>query len=103
MNHQYLIPANSKKSQLIFGLFTWPDLIVAGVGAVCSIFMLLIAKDSGLGKLILAALPLCIGAFLVFPVPHYHNMMQLFSNIIYFIFGRRKYYWKGWCVRDDKD
>lgn len=103
MNQQYLVPANSKKSQLILGFFTVPDLIVASIGATCTILMLLVAKDAGLGKLLLAALPLCIGAFLVFPVPHYHNIMQLIANIIYFIFGRRKYYWKGWCVKDDEE
>lgn len=103
MNQQYLVPANSKKSQLILGFFTLPDLFVAGIGAACSVGMLLMAKDAGLGKMILAVLPLCIGAFLVFPVPHYHNVMQLCSNILYFIVGRKKYYWKGWCVRDDED
>ena len=103
MNQQYLVPANSKKSMLILGFFTVPDLIVAGVGAACTLAMFLIANDAGLGKMLLAAMPLCVGAFLVFPVPHYHNIMQLCANVLYFIVGRKKYYWKGWCVRDDEE
>ena len=32
MRNQYLVPANSKKSQLIFGFFTVPDLVVCLIG-----------------------------------------------------------------------
>ena len=103
MNQTYLVPANSKKSQLIFGFFTPKDLVVALLGAACTIALLLMARQGSLKDMLLSALPLCIGAFLVFPVPHYHNVMQLGSNILYFVFGRKKYYWKGWCVQDDSE
>jgi len=33
---------------------------------------------------------------LVFPVPHYHNVMQLLTNIFKYYSGRKKYEWRGW-------
>lgn len=101
MNNQYLIPANSKKSRLILGFFTIPDLIVLGVGITITMAFLLVLKNPPLWQLILAIVPLLTAATLVFPVPNYHNVMQLLSNIFYFVLGRKKYYWKGWCVKDD--
>lgn len=99
--NQYLIPANSKKSRLIFGFFTVPDLIACGVGATLTIFLLMILKEPTTLEMIISIIPLLTSAMLVFPVAHYHNVMQLLSNIMSFFFGRRKYYWKGWCVKDD--
>ena len=103
MNNQYLIPANSKKSRLILGYFTPADLVVLGIGITVTVAFLLVLKNPPLWQLILAIVPLLIAATLVFPVPYYHNVMQLLSNIFYFVLGRKKYYWKGWCVRDDAD
>ena len=99
--NQYLVPANSKKSQLIFGLFTVPDLIACGIGGGLTLLLLVILKEPTTFELILAIVPLLTSAMLVFPIKHYHNVMQLLSNIISFTFGRKKYYWKGWCVKDD--
>lgn len=99
--NQYLVPANSKKSRLIFGFFTVPDLIACGIGGGLTILLLMILKEPTTLELILAIIPLLTAALLVFPIAHYHNVMQLISNMISFIFGRRKYYWKGWCVKDD--
>ena len=45
MRNQYLVPANSKKSQLIFGFFTWPDLILCLIGAAITIALLIILKN----------------------------------------------------------
>lgn len=101
MNNQFLLPANSKKSALIFGLFTVTDLIIICVGGVFSLTMLFILKNPNLRELILAILPLLIGASLVYPVPNYHNVLQLITNIVNFYTGRKKYYWKGWCVKDE--
>ena len=42
MQNQFLVPANSKKSQLIFGFFTVPDLIVCLVGAFITVMLLII-------------------------------------------------------------
>jgi len=101
--NQYLVPANSKKSRLIFGFFTWPDLIVCGVGGSLTIILLIILKDPKTWELLLAIIPMLTSALLVFPVAHYHNVFQLIRNIFNFFLGRRKYYWKGWCVKDDTE
>ena len=101
MRNNYLIPANTKKSQLILGFFTPTDLIIFIVGCVWSFMMLLILKDLSIGLIILVMLPALIAAFLVMPVPHYHNVLQLITNAVNFLFGRRKYYWKGWDIYEE--
>ena len=101
--NQYLIPANSKKSKLIFGFFTERDLIVCGVGILMTVVLLVVLKDPALWELILAIIPLLTAVTLVFPVAHYHNIMQLIINIFDFYTNPRKYYWKGWCVKYEQD
>ncbi len=97
----YLIPANTKKSQLILGFFTPIDLAIFLSGAVISLALLLIFATFSLGYLILMLMPLLIGTFLVLPVPHYHNILQLITNVVTFIFNRRNYYWKGWDIYEE--
>ena len=103
MQNQYLVPANSKKSQLIFGFFTVPDLAVCLIGALITIMLLIILKNPSTMELIIAIIPILFAALLVMPVRHYHNVMQLINNIIDFYVNTRVYYWKGWCVGDDTD
>ena len=103
MQNQYLIPANTKKSQLILGFFTKIDLIIFIVGCVTSFIMLLLVKSMNLGILILLMLPALISTFLVMPVPHYHNVLQLLTNIYNFYSNRRTYYWKGWGMYEQFD
>ena len=98
MNESYLIPANTKKSQLILGFFTKKDLVIFSVGATWSLFMLLLVKSINLVILILMLSPILIALFLVMPVPHYHNVLQLLTNIFNFYTNRRQYYWKGWSI-----
>ena len=100
MNNNYLIPANTKKSQLILGFFTPTDLIIFIVGCAWSFIMLLIVKTLSLGILILVMMPALIATFLVMPVPHYHNVLQLLTNIFNFYTNRRQYYWRGWCISE---
>jgi len=97
---EYLIPANSKKSQLILGFFTPFDLVVFGLGAVVTIILLLVIHSSDLGTMILILLPLLTSTLLVMPVMYYHNVMQLLTNIFLYLFNTRRYYWKGWCVNE---
>jgi energy-coupling factor transporter transmembrane protein EcfT len=85
---------------LIFGFFTPRDLIVCGVGGLLTLVILVVLKDPAMWELILAVLPLLTAATLVFPIANYHNVLQLLINIFSFIFNRKKYYWKGWCVKD---
>lgn len=105
MNNQnnFLIPANSKKSMLILGWFTPIDLIIFAIGCTFTLIMLFIFNSKmDLGTMILVLAPALIATFLVMPVPHYHNVLQLITNIITFILGRKRFYWKGWCVTDEK-
>ena len=99
--NDFLIPANAKKSQLILGFFTPIDLAIFLTGCVISLTLLLIFATFSLGYLLLMLMPLLIGTFLVLPVRHYHNMLQLLTNIINFIINRRNYYWKGWDIYEE--
>lgn len=102
-NNNYLIPANSKKSMLILGFFTGIDLIIFAIG--CSVtlgLLFLLNEKMELGGLLLILSPALTSAFLVMPVPHYHNVLQLITNIVLFILNRKRLYWKGWCIRDEK-
>ncbi len=95
--NNYLIPANSKKSQLILGFFTPIDLILFGFGAGLSLILLLIVQSANIGIMILILCPALITGLLVMPVPYYHNVLQFIINVYTYFSERRKYYWKGWC------
>lgn len=97
----YLIPANAKKSTLIFGIFNRFDLILVSSGVVATVLLLLIFSPSSMGLAIICLLPLLVCAFLVVPVPNYHNILTLIREIIDFFYSRRNYKWKGWCYRDE--
>ncbi len=96
----YIIPANSKRSALIFGMFRMVDLILFSVGAVFSLFFLFIIPGQSLALLFIKLAPVLISLFLVLPIPHYHNTLVLIREVFGFFMNRRKYYWKGWCVLD---
>lgn len=98
--NNFLIPANSKKSQLIFNFFTVTDLIVFSIGAVFTIILLAAFDTNNLYIILLECTPLLISGFLVMPVMHYHNVMTFFGNILAFFFNQRMYKWKGWGVKD---
>lgn len=102
MENQYLIPANSKKSMLILGFFTSVDLAVFLLGLVFSIGLLIAVQTSTIKILLLVITPALISAFLVLPVPYYHNILQFLTNIYYFFTKNRKYYWKGWCATSEE-
>lgn len=101
MNNMYLIPANSKKGKLIFNVFRGIDLAVFLVGIAVSLIFFVAIPDSGLVTTIIKVLPISIAAFLVIPVPYYHNVMCFIKDIYLFLSNRRVYYWKGWCVRNE--
>lgn len=100
--NEYLVPANTKKSALILGLFKLIDLIILGIGLVVTIAMLFAFKNPSLVELIIAIAPVCLAVLLVFPVPNYHNVRQLITNIFTYVMGQKNYKWKGWCVEDGK-
>lgn len=100
MDNNFLIPANSKKSQLILGFFTMLDLTIFVIGVGISALLLMLVKTNNLTLLLGLASPALVAAFLVAPVPNYHNVMTLIGNIYRFSTGRKKYYWRGWCVKN---
>lgn len=104
MNGRYLIPANSKKSEMILGMFTTVDLILFLSGVGLTVIMLLAIHTNSLAGMLLILLPAMIASFLVFPVPNYHNILQLIINIYSFYFIRqRTYKWRGWCYKHGSD
>ena len=100
MNNNYLIPANSKKSQLILGFFTPLDLILFGSGCGLTVLLLMLVKNGDVGIMILILMPALITGFLVTPVMYYHNVLQFIINVVNYIFNTKRYYWRGWCVRN---
>ena len=100
MNNNYLIPANSKKSMLIFGLFQPIDLIIFGVGCGMTLLIAMILDVSSLANVIIALVPAGVASLLVMPVPNYHNVRIIIGEIWEFYTTRQCYVWKGWCVKD---
>ena len=103
MNNNYLIPANSKKSQLILGFFTLQDLFLFGGGVLVTLVLLMVIHSSNLTIMLLILAPALITGFLVLPVPNYHNVLQFIINIYSFYSGPKRYIWKGWCHGDGKE
>ena len=98
----YLIPANTKKGQLILGLFRPFDLMLFGSGVLISILLLSFLPLGDVWITILSLAPGLITGFLVLPVPYYHNMLNIIVELYEFITNRQTYKWKGWCWRDGK-
>lgn len=93
----YLIPANTKKGQLILGLFRPFDLWLFGGGVLTTIILLAFLPLNSTFVTILILSPALITAFLVMPVPYYHNMLNIIVEMYEFITNRQSYRWKGWC------
>lgn len=102
--NQYLIPANSKKSMYLFGIFTTKELILFASGVGVTLLLLLILPVEQLTFALIALLPAVITGFLVMPVPNYHNVMNVIKAVYTFYTTRQKFVWKGWCFngKDEK-
>ena len=100
MENSYLIPANSKKSMLIFGFFNTVDMIIFCCGIGFSFLLLMFMPVEEFWAAILAILPGFISVFLVFPIPNYHNVRTEIINAWNFYTTRQRYIWKGWCFED---
>ena len=74
INGGYLIPANTKKGQLIFGMFTGSDLMLFGMGAFGSLVLLL-----------------TIGA------------NETLNAAINFYSNQTIYKWRGWCFYEQSN
>lgn len=103
MNGRFLIPANSKKSMLIFGLFKPNELIMFGVCLGITILGLISLPTGNTIVAILTLMPALIGGFLVMPVPHYHNVLTVIQSALTFFNTRQKFIWKGWCFLHESD
>ena len=91
----YIIPANSKKGQLLFNLFRPIDLTILIVGVLLSFLFLIILPGDSVTELIIKLLPACISALLVFPVAYYHNVLVFLIEMYYFYTSQNKYLWRG--------
>jgi hypothetical protein len=103
MDNMYLIPANSKRSMLIFGMFTPFDLILFGSGLGITLLLLMILPLDSIVVSVLAISPGLITGMLVFPIPNYHNTLTVLIEVWEFFTTRQKYIWKGWCVMNDTE
>ncbi len=97
--HNYLIPANTKKGKLIMGLFKPFDLILFGTGILITFTFLAIMPLSSTFVTILILSPAVVTGFLVFPLPYYHNVLNILIEMYEFLTNTQTYVWKGWCFR----
>ena len=97
----FLIPANSKKSLLIFGVFDIFDLILFVSGIGITILLLLLISPSSLLGAIIDITPALICGFLVLPITNYRNTRILIREVYRFYTRRERFIWKGWCVKDE--
>lgn len=99
--NEYLIPANSKKSQLFFGIFKGIDLVILGLGLLIGIPFLFINTETIWG-LLLKLLPIASVLFILIPIPFYHNVRVYIKELYLFIKYKldfpKGYIWRGWCA-----
>ncbi len=102
MEGNYLIPANSKKSMLIFGLFTSFDLILFGTGLGISLLFVMFVQLNNTWLAIAAISPGLLTGLLVMPVPYHHNVLTVIKSIYEFYTTRQKFIWRGWCYSNEQ-
>jgi len=100
-NNQYLVPANSKRGQLIMGIFQPIDLIifVSGIGITFILLLVFTGMDVATWVSVIAILPAGIASALIFPIPNYHNVRVMIGEVINFYSNNRNYVWRGWCIK----
>ncbi len=98
--NNYLIPANTKRGNLILGIFKPFDLILLATGVLLSLILLLSLSMNYTWQVIIVVTPGLLCGFLVIPIPNYHNILNVIVEAYTFFTSRQRYEWKGWCVRD---
>lgn len=98
----YLIPANAKRGQYIFGIFRPIDLIIFGIGVFTTVILVMLLPMQQTWAAVLSISPAVFTGLLVMPAAHYHNVLQLLIEMYQYFSGRRRYVWKGWCIRDEQ-
>ena len=99
MYDNYLIPANTKRGKLILGWFRPFDLALVTTGILITMILLAFMPLSSTFVTILILAPGLISAFLVMPLPYYHNMLTVIVELYEFLTERQTYRWKGWCYK----
>ena len=103
MNQNYLIPANTKRGQLILGLFMPIDLIIFGSGLFVTLLLVMILPMDNTVMAVLSIMPGVVTGLLVLPVANYHNVRQLIIEIYQYFTKRNRFVWKGWCFLDESE
>ena len=101
MNGNYLIPANTKKGQLILGLFQPIDVVIFGTGLLVTMILVMILPMDNTLIAVLAITPGIVTGLLVLPVANYHNVRQLIIEIYQYFTRRSRFVWRGWCFLDE--
>ena len=100
--NQYLIAANSKRAQLILNVFRLIDLGIICSGAGVTLILFLIFQPEELATALIVLAPVLVCAFLVLPIPNYHNVLCVLINVYNFYFvDKNQLKWKGWCFKDE--
>ena len=99
--NNYLIPANTKKGQLIFGLFYPIDLAIFLIGLAITFILLATLDLNNVVFAVIGITPAMLAGFLVLPVAYYHNIRQLIVELIKYYTQRNRFIWKGWCFKDE--
>jgi len=100
--NNFLIPANTKRSMLIFGIFRKIDLIIFVIGVVLTFILIWIIPPKNLVDIGVDILPLLVTAIMVMPIPNQMNIWSFTVNIYSFLVHQRNYRWRGWCMIDGK-
>ena len=95
----YIIPANSKKSQLIFNVFRPIDLFgILLPGALLTVVFLFVFPGDSISAIVIKLDPVSLALFLVMPIPFYHNVLVYLREVYIYFSSQRRYYWRGWCA-----
>jgi hypothetical protein len=95
--NNFLIPSNSKRSMLIFGLFRPIDLGIFITGGVLTFLLIFINSPQDLTDVLVDLLPLLIAVVMVTPIPNQMNIWSFTVNVYSFLTHQRDYRWRGWC------
>ena len=102
-NYDYLIPANSKKSMLILGMFNMNDLFILGTGLTITVILLFVMKTNSLQNAVTILIPFLTSVTLVLPLPNEHNVRTFIKNVYDYFVNQKEYRWKGWCIKDGEE
>ncbi|MBQ7240472.1 MAG: hypothetical protein IJS56_03430 [Bacilli bacterium] len=103
MNNRYLIPANTKRSMLIFGLFKPVDIIIFVIGGSLTAILIAALGTDTPAQVLVGLAPLLISVVMLSPVPNHRNFWTFTVNVYTYFTSQRKYRWRGWCMLRGED